>query len=103
MSHEGNKPQSFTSLPLKPNGEKKHGCTTTESRLIRQSPDMCFPMEFTVVPSRTQHFGQIKETLQQVDLCLGVRGTLGLPPFIQAEPTAPAPPADNREENSPRY
>jgi hypothetical protein len=55
------------------------------------------------VPFETRHFGQINETLHQVDLRLGVRGTLGLPPFIQAKPAAPAPPADNREENSPCY
>jgi hypothetical protein len=50
-------------------------------------------------PSGTQHFGKINETLHQVDLRLGMREILGLPPFIRAKLIAPTPLDGYREED----
>jgi hypothetical protein len=52
-------------------------------------------------PSVTQHSGQIIEnTAARVDQRHGVRGILGLPPFIQTEPVAPMPPAGCEEDET---
>nr|UBY07023.1 NBS-LRR disease resistance protein [Dasypyrum villosum] len=71
IPHDGNSQQSFATLPLKPNGQRKTRVRTTESHLIQQSPGMNRLREFPADPSGTRHCSQIDGDMHPVDQNLG--------------------------------
>jgi hypothetical protein len=69
--HDDNTKQSFASLPLKPNNQRKTRVRMIESHPIQHSPGINFPMELPVEPSGTRHSSQIDVDSHPADHHLG--------------------------------
>jgi hypothetical protein len=80
MSHNGNRLQSFASLPLKSNVRKN---MVARDRIPSDPTISKHVVHWSSIaePSGTRHSGQINEDMHQADLCHGVRRILGPNPL----------------------
>jgi hypothetical protein len=76
-SADGNKEQSFASLPPEPNGRNKSMGVHDRIPPDPANPGIGALLRSPAEPSGTLHFGQIKKDQHQKGLHLCKRGTLG--------------------------